>query len=197
MTELSSPDLKAALRRRALANRSSLAVDHARVCTGLRRFFSTAELGTGNRTGWILVFDAMPGEANVSALFDDVPERPLAITRTPEAGRVLTIHDGRAPRERHAYGYTQPLADSPTIDDSEVSVVLVPGLAFDRMGGRLGFGAGFYDRLLSRLGPDVIRIGMSDGFIVDRVPMDEHDVAMTHLATEAGVMKLPLEPTEY
>ena len=188
MTDALSNDLKADLRRRAKTNRASLIVDHGRLCQALRRFFDTAEL-----SGWIVAFDAMPGEPDVGALFDDEPHRRLALTRTPETGRVLSLHDGRGPRETHRFGYTQPLADAPIIPDNQVSAVLVPGLAFDRVGGRLGFGAGFYDRFLSRLAPDVLRIGVSDGYIVDRVPTDTHDVAMTHLATEAGVMRLPLD----
>lgn len=187
MTESFLPDNKPDLRRRALANRGSLHVDHRRISDGLRRFLDAADLD-----GWIVAFDAMPGEADISALFEDQPLRRLAITRTPETGRILSIHDGRAARETHRYGYTQPTADAPVVPDEEISAVLVPGLAFDRAGGRLGFGAGFYDRLLARLGPGVLRIGVSDGFIVDRVPTEDHDVTMTHLASEAGVMHLPL-----
>lgn len=189
MTEATPADNKAQLRRRAKANRSSLSVDHARLCTALRRF-----LDARNLDGWIVVFDPMPDEPDVSALFDDTPSRRLALTRTPDTGRILSVHDGRAPRERHRFGYTQPVADAPSVADQNISAVLVPGLAFDRVGGRLGFGAGFYDRFLSRLAPEVLRIGVSDGFVVDRVPTDTHDVAMTHLASEAGVMQLPLEP---
>lgn len=181
-------DPKSRLRRSALRNRASLSVDHRRICVGLRRFLDAEDL-----SGWIVVFDAMPGEPDVGCLFDDEPRRRLALTRTPETGRILTIHDGRGPREAHRFGYTQPTADAAALSDDDIAAVLVPGLAFDRFGGRLGFGAGFYDRFLARLQPDVLRIGVSDGFIVDRVPTDDHDVVMTHLASEAGVMSVPLE----
>lgn len=157
------------------------------MCAGLRRFLDSLDL-----EGWVVVFDAMPGEPDLSALFADEPARSLALTRTPKTGRILSVHDGRAPRETHRYGYSQPVAEAALVPDAEISAVLVPGLAFDRVGGRLGFGAGYYDRFLSRLSPDVLRIGISDGFIVDRVPTGPHDVSMTHLASEAGVMKLPL-----
>ena len=178
---------KAALRVRAQANRAALDVAHVRVCAGLRRFLDQASID-----GWIVAFDAMPGEPDLSGLFDDRPERRIALTRTPINGRDLTVHDGRAEREQHPFGYEQPTADAPEIDDDEIGAVLVPGLAFDRHGGRLGFGAGYYDRFLSRLDPAVLRIGVSDGFIVERVPTDETDVPMTHLATEIGVASLPL-----
>lgn len=175
------------LRQRAKRNRASLSVDHRRICDALRHFFETDA-----PEGWIVVFDAMPNEPDVAALLDDRPHRRLALTRTPERGRLLTVHDARSARERHPFGYSQPTEESPIIPDEEIGTVLVPGLAFDRQGGRLGFGAGFYDRFLARLTPNVARIGVSDGFVVDRLPTDDHDVAMTHLATEAGVVPLPL-----
>ena len=180
-------DEKTELRQRAQANRRSLVVDHRRVCAGLRRFLDSLDPG-----GWVVVFDAMQGEPDLSGLFDDEPHRRLALTRTPPSGRTLSVHDGRASRETHSYGYTQPVAEAPLVADDEITAVLVPGLAFDRVGGRLGFGAGYYDRFLARLSPEVLRIGVSDGFIVDRVPTADHDVLMTHLASEAGVMQLPL-----
>ncbi len=186
---MDSDDIAAAkkrLRLQAQRNRSDLTVDHRRLCAGIRRFLAT-------RTGaWVVSFDPMPGEPDLRSLFDDVPARRLAITRTPVHGRDLTVHDGRGPRERHRFGYEQPVIGAPAILDSEIDVVLVPGLAFDRHGGRLGFGAGYYDRFLARLAPSVARVGVSDGFIVDHIPVDTFDIPMTHLATEIGVVPLPL-----
>lgn len=84
----------------------------------------------------------------------------------------------------------QPNADSPMVADDAIAVVLVPGLAFSMDGSRLGHGAGYYDRLLARLGGGVIRVGVTDGFIVSGLTTDDHDVPMTHLAGETGVFKL-------
>lgn len=187
MTSSHFADSKASLRRRATVNRAALRIDHDRICTGLRRFLDSRDLG-----GWIVTFDALPGEPDLVALFDDRPPRRLALTRTPDAGHRLSVHDGRGPRERHRYGFSQPTAAAAVVPDHEIGAVLVPGLAFDRSGGRLGFGVGYYDRFLDRLDAGVLRVGVSDGFIVDRIPTEDHDVRMTHLATEAGVMRLPL-----
>jgi len=64
--------------------------------------------------------------------------------------------------------------------------MLLPGLAFDRHGGRLGYGGGFYDRLLPQL-PPLRRIAAAfQCQIVDHVPRGPHDVSMDLVITESG-----------
>jgi 5-formyltetrahydrofolate cyclo-ligase len=67
----------------------------------------------------------------------------------------------------------------------DADLLLIPGVAFDRRGGRLGHGKGFYDRLLERAGPGPLRVAL--GFecqVVDRVPMVTGDQPMDLLVTE-------------
>jgi 5-formyltetrahydrofolate cyclo-ligase len=71
----------------------------------------------------------------------------------------------------------------------EIDVLLVPGLAFDLSGGRLGNGAGHYDRILSSARGDAIGIGIAPAVrLVDSVPVEAHDVRVDWLATEEGVV---------
>jgi 5-formyltetrahydrofolate cyclo-ligase len=71
----------------------------------------------------------------------------------------------------------------------EVDVFLVPGLAFDLAGRRLGNGAGHYDRLLSSARSDAVTIGIAPtARMVNEVPVDGHDRRVTWLATEDGVV---------
>ncbi len=80
------------------------------------------------------------------------------------------------------------MADAPELPLEEIGAVLVPGVLFNRRGGRLGHGAGYYDRLLPRLPAAAILIGVTtEGRLVDELPTGAHDVRMTHLATETGV----------
>ena len=69
-------------------------------------------------------------------------------------------------------------------------VILTPGLAFDRTGGRLGRGAGFYDRFLERAklstSAPVLGVCFAEQ-LVDRVPADTHDVGVGMLVTQEGV----------
>ncbi|MBP5639475.1 MAG: 5-formyltetrahydrofolate cyclo-ligase [Victivallales bacterium] len=68
-------------------------------------------------------------------------------------------------------------------------VWLVPALAFDRSGNRLGRGAGYYDRLLE--GADGVKIGVAyDCQIADAIPSGAHDVAMDYVVTESHIISV-------
>ncbi|WP_340121784.1 5-formyltetrahydrofolate cyclo-ligase [Methylobacter svalbardensis] len=70
----------------------------------------------------------------------------------------------------------------------QLDCVLVPGVAFDRNGGRLGNGGGYYDRLLKRVRADTVLIGVCfESQLVEQVVMEAHDVAMDIVITEKAV----------
>jgi 5-formyltetrahydrofolate cyclo-ligase len=72
------------------------------------------------------------------------------------------------------------------VDPAQIDLVLVPGVAFDRWGNRLGYGAGFYDRLFLRLLPSALRVAcVHDALLVDRVPAEPHDAPVDLLITES------------
>lgn len=70
----------------------------------------------------------------------------------------------------------------------ELDLVIVPGVAFDRTGGRLGWGKGYYDRLLARVPERCLSIGLAFSCqLFDRLPQLEHDVRVKAVATEEGI----------
>ena len=72
------------------------------------------------------------------------------------------------------------------VPESEIDLVIVPGLAFDRNGNRLGLGAGFYDRFLEKI-PRAEKIAVAYDFqLVETVPTDFHDQKIDALVTEKG-----------
>jgi 5-formyltetrahydrofolate cyclo-ligase len=142
-----------------------------------------------HRPGRVLTFLAMPGELDCSRLATDFPEIEWTVTRTPPEGP-LTVHPLASEMESHRYGFPQPVAGSFEVDPADVDAVLVPGLAFDDDGNRLGHGAGYYDELLGRVRPGADRIGVTlERFVVDRVPVVAHDRPVGWLATELGVRR--------
>ncbi|GAT08350.1 5,10-methenyltetrahydrofolate synthetase [Mycolicibacterium novocastrense] len=67
---------------------------------------------------------------------------------------------------------------------AQAAIILVPALAVDRAGARLGRGAGFYDRSLPLASSSALLVAVvRDDEIVDRLPVESHDVAMTHALT--------------
>ncbi|MBW6454675.1 MAG: 5-formyltetrahydrofolate cyclo-ligase [Trueperaceae bacterium] len=118
----------------------------------------------------------------------DAPGPALATTRTVGPGKPLEVRAWREPFERHPFGFLQPPPDAPAVDLEAIDLVLVPGLAFDLHGGRLGHGQGHYDRLLPRLPGRVPRVGVTlDALVVDRLPTAPHDAPMSHLLTPSGM----------
>lgn len=118
----------------------------------------------------------------------EAPAPALATTRTLGPGEPLRLHAWVEPLERHPFGFLQPRPDASPVDPDEIDLVLVPGLAFDVHGARLGHGQGHYDRLLPRLGRHVPRVGVTlDALVVPRLPSEPHDAPMTHLLTPRGL----------
>lgn len=108
-------------------------------------------------------------------------------TRTREDGS-LSVHALTGNLERHPYGFLEPSAACPELPLGRLELILVPGLAFDRAGTRLGYGKGLYDRLLADVPPGVPVVGVvPESLIVKALPRAPHDVPMTHLVGERGV----------
>lgn len=84
------------------------------------------------------------------------------------------------------FGIREPFAEYLRLSDSSlIDLVLVPGVAFDRSGNRIGFGAGYYDRFLKRLKPAAVKAAIAYSFqVVDMVPKDEYDIPANYIITE-------------
>jgi 5-formyltetrahydrofolate cyclo-ligase len=86
------------------------------------------------------------------------------------------------------FGVREPRPQAPPVAREEVDLVLVPGLAFDARGYRLGYGKGFYDRLLPRL-QGAVRIGLAfELSLLAEVPNAAHDVPVDAVITEKRVL---------
>lgn len=74
------------------------------------------------------------------------------------------------------------------VDISQLDLIMVPGVGFDRQGGRLGHGKGYYDRLLGRARPDTPRVALAfECQVFAKIPMLPGDVSMDKVITEKGV----------
>ena len=95
---------------------------------------------------------------------------------------VFHRYDGRY-LVRHPFGMEEPAPHLPVILPEEIELTLVPGLAFDRCGWRLGYGGGYYDRFLR--GFPGIRAGITFAILLlEEVPHSTLDVPMHWVITE-------------
>ncbi len=86
------------------------------------------------------------------------------------------------------FGVSEPPVDL-QVTGHVPDMILVPGVAFDRRGHRLGYGRGFYDRYLSDCPPGVCKIGFSYSFqLCDVIPDDDHDQLLDALVTDTEII---------
>jgi 5-formyltetrahydrofolate cyclo-ligase len=94
------------------------------------------------------------------------------------------------------FGIPQPPRDKLRIlPVAAISLFLVPGAGFDLSRRRLGYGLGFYDRVLPNASPGVLKVGLAfEAQVIERVPTDEHDVPMDLIVTEQRLITAPPSP---
>lgn len=156
------------------------------VCAALRDSEAYRAAGT------VGIYLALPDEVNVLGLTADA-KRFVAprMHEVPEPHLTFhEVHPGEL--ETHAWGVRQPPAAAAQVALADIDLLLVPGLLFDVTGVRVGFGKGYYDRLLAPTAEGGTRwpltVGVAyEALVLARLPVAAHDVAVEHLVTEAGL----------
>ncbi len=76
----------------------------------------------------------------------------------------------------------------------KIDLVIVPGVAFDEDLNRIGFGKGYYDRILYRLSSRAKKVAVAHDFqVLNSIPSEEHDVKMDIIVTEKRVIGATLQ----
>ncbi len=144
----------------------------------------------------VAAYLAMPGEVDLSRCIERARRRGVRVY-APRIGslrrremRFASLEPG-APDGRNAFGIAEPACGAPSIAVIALDVVIVPLVAFDRHGQRLGMGAGFYDRALRRLRDRDRRwrrprlVGVAFSFQqVPSIPAASWDVPLDFVVTE-------------
>lgn len=121
---------------------------------------------------------------------------PVAGDRGPLTFRLGWEGDLALPREYSAFGVEEPTAQCPVIAHAELDLVLVPALAVDLRGYRLGYGAGYYDQTLPLCERALTVAGVFDFQLVGEVPTEPHDVAVRWVITDARAVDVHANETE-
>ena len=200
-TEKPAPDpltaAKHAARVRAQDARACLSSD---VCRTHAAAIADALLALPElaRVRTILVYSALPAELDPALAVTTLRTRGVRVAYPRiEAPGVLDLHlvDHELELVPGPFGLSQPDARAPRAQRESIDAVIVPGVAFDESGRRLGYGGGYYDRLLPMLRPDCIRIGIAfDQQLLPRIPSEEHDVDVDMVVTPSRVIRTAKNP---
>ena len=139
--------------------------------------------GTGADT--VMVYVSFRSEVETAGLIDELRRtHRVAAPRVADAGRMDAMLLSDQPLMRSRLGIMEPPATATVVEPAAIDAVLVPGLAFDAHGYRLGYGGGYYDRFLARCAR-ALRIGLAfEAQIVESVRPHARDQPLDHVVTE-------------
>lgn len=183
---------KAALRQRLLAVRHSVPDDvRADEARSLADHVNAAISSGGTVCAYVPVGDEPGSIAMLDVLLERVDRVLLPVARTTADDAPLALEWGEYRTGNLVsarFGLLEPAAPwLPAETLAEAAAVLVPALAVDRSGVRLGRGGGFYDRALVHRNPRARLIAViRDDELLDALPHKPHDVPMTHALTPGG-----------
>lgn len=175
---------KAALRRSVLAARRDLTHDQRQQGSraAVDRLLRLPEVW---RAAVVALYVAMSDEADPIHANTFLAERGIRALYPRVRHQRLELAEAQDPRTLPTGFRGIPEPTGPTIGPEVVDVVIVPGVAFDLDGGRLGHGGGHYDRLLPTLPDDTVRIGLCFSCqVVPVVPREDHDALVDVVVTD-------------
>lgn len=179
--------VKTALRRTALAARRDLTHEE-RVAASERAAQRLLALPEIWRSHTVLLYAPMQDEIDPLRGLDRLQERNIEVLLPRVRDDDIELARLQRPADLVAgfRGIREPAG--PAIDPAIVDAAVVPGVAFDLDGGRLGHGGGHYDRLLSRLPDDTVRVGLAFSCqIVPRVPHESFDEVVDIVVTDRAL----------
>lgn len=192
-TELSLE--KKALRARVLAERDGMS-DPARHTASrdiVARLMALPELASA---GCVMTYMSFGVEVDTHGFFEALlaDAKTILLPRIDREQKKLVVHAVARDEDLvpGVWGILEPRDDLPVVSIDEADVMLMPGLAFDRAGSRLGYGAGYYDRLLAAAGSRPWRIAAAfDCQIVDAVPVGPQDIPIHALISPTQLLRFP------
>ena len=186
-------EAKPSLRKRILGRRDAM---DSRTRTALSRdiVWDIVETSVYRRSNMIMAYASFGSELQTDEFLRHVLDQGKIlllprVNRQRELLEVYWVQDPVQDLQVGTWGIREPRPDRcASVEPAVIDFVLVPGLAFDRRGGRLGYGRGFYDNLLAEsLSPCVWLVaGAFESQMVEKVPVDEHDMPMDAVVTENG-----------
>ena len=173
-------------RRKALTREERERASEA-ICGKLASVIEAPEPSGG--LGTIAVYLASPDEIDLADFIREALGRGVAVASprwngvTYEMARIRSLSEEHL--RRGPMGILEP-AEGEIVEPGRIGTWIIPGLAFTREGVRLGYGGGWYDRLLAASSAGTIKIGVAHDFqLVDDIPSEPHDIRLDRVVTDA------------
>lgn len=132
----------------------------------------------------VLIYHSLPDELSTLEFLDKwTGRKSFYLPRVNGVNLDILPYD-RSRLAIGAFHIEEPLGDD-TADISQIELIIVPAIAYDRRGNRVGRGKGYYDRLLNTTKATKIGVGYDFQFIEDDIPAEPHDVAVDIVITES------------
>ncbi len=181
---------KRALRHAVLAERDAVPQDDR---SALSQAITDRFLGLPETTGaeTVLAFWSFGSEVDTGPLIASLRSlgKTVALPRIEGNEVAPVVAAPETPMSEASFGAMEP-AEGRALDVDELDLVVVPGVAFDRSCGRVGYGGGYYDRLLGKRRDGVAAIAIAFALqIVDRVPSGAIDRPVDGVVTESEVIR--------
>lgn len=182
---------KHGVRKKARLTRDSLSKEDT---SGWSRKICSSLLHILDGESPVMVYASKEREVDTRVLISGLLERGtrVVVPIIEREGRRLRLSylDTMDVLSPSTFSVPEPVGHEIPADPADVKVVVVPMMAFDRHGHRLGYGAGYYDRFLSK-NPHMEKIGVAFSCQeMDLIPADENDVRMDIIVTEKDVIKV-------
>ena len=138
----------------------------------------------------LLIYAPVNGEITLKVLTQYARSKgiPIAYPRCEGAGVMhFYLAESDSDLVLDKYGIFAPREGCPLFEPTEKTLMLVPALVYDAAGHRLGYGGGYYDRYLSTFRGVTFGVCYKED-IVDALPHEAHDLAVSFLATDEGIL---------
>lgn len=151
------------------------------------------------KVGYFHVFQSIAAQNEVSTeemiqfVWDRHPQVHIVVPVVDERNHKLKhalVHD-RVEMRVNKFGIPEPYMPVDFVHPVQMDMVIVPLLAFDDSGQRLGYGAGYYDRFLALTRPACIKIGLcfDNGHLKEPLPAEPHDIPLDFVVTESNIIR--------
>lgn len=174
--------------RRKIRNLRAMLSDEDKITASERVFDMLEKTAQFMMADRILMYHSLPDEVSTHAFLEKWGDRKSFFLPRVNGVNLDILPYDKSRLELGAFHIEEPSGDD-LCDPDSIELIIVPAVAYDHSGNRLGRGKGFYDRLLQT--SKATKIGVAYDFqLVEEIPVEEHDVPVDIVITDRIMIKL-------